>query len=378
MLVSIPRTVHYFLSAILSIVLFATGLQAQSSGTLRGVVVDPLGRLVANAKVTLVQDDKDIAEGKSDADGSFSLSAPSPGRYSLRVEAAGFATQTIPAVLVTYGKSEELTVTLNIGPLTQQIVVSATGVAIPESQVGASISVIDHDQIQALNKLDVLENLRLITGSQVVQTSQRGGGTSLYIRGGESDFNKVLIDGIPVNEIGGGFDYAELSNNGVGNLEVMRGANSVLYGSDALSGVVNITSARGTTPLPQLKYSVDGGNFGTLNEDASLAGSVHRFDYLTEFSRFDTHGSIPNEAFHNATISTSVGWQLNPTTGIRATFRHAATNLGLPNGISLYGIPDDSFQTNRNTYGGVSAQQQTTDKWHNSVQFSFRPVRLPR
>ena len=310
-------------------------------------------------------------EGRSDADGSFSLSALNPGRYTLRVEAAGFATQVIPDVLLAERKNEELTVTLNIGPLAQQIVVSATGIAIPESQVGASISVIDQDQIQALNKLDVLENLRLITGSQVVQTGQRGGTSSLFIRGGESDFNKVVIDGIPINALGGGFDYAELSNNGVGNLEVMRGANSVLYGSDALSGVVNITSTRGTTPLPQLKYSVDGGNFGTLNQDASLAGAFRGFDYFSEFSRFDTQGSIPNESFHNATTSTNVGWQLNPTTGIRATFRRASTGLGNPNGILFFGIPDDSFQTSHNTYGGVSAQQQTTEKWHNLVQFSY-------
>ena len=102
-----------------------------------------------------------------------------------------------------------------------------------------------------------------------MQTSQRGGTTSLFIRGGESDFNKVLIDGIPINAIGGGFDFAQLSNNGVGSVEVLRGANSVLYGSDALSGVVNITIARGTTSIPELKYSVDGGNFGTLNQDVS-------------------------------------------------------------------------------------------------------------
>jgi vitamin B12 transporter len=371
MSVSLSRTIRYFLSSIAAIILFALSLQAQSAGTLRGTVADPLGKLVPNAKLVLVQDDKDMTEGKSDADGSFTLSGVNAGRYSLRVEAAGFATQTISTVLITANKTEELTVTLNIGPLAQQIVVSATGVAIPESQVGASISVIDQDQIQAFNKLDVLENLRLITGSQVVQSSQRGGATSLFIRGGESDFNKVLIDGIPINAIGGGFDYAELSNNGVGNLEVMRGANSVLYGSDALSGVVNITSARGTTPLPELKYSVDGGNFGTLNQDASLAGAFHSFDYFSEFSRFDTQGSIPNESFHNATTSTNVGWQLNPTTNIRATFRRAATGLGNPNGILFYGIPDDSFQSNHNTYGGVSAQQQTTEKWHNAVQFSY-------
>ena len=351
--------------------LLACALQAQSSRSLRGTVVDPLGKLVPNAKVVLLQDDNEIVEGKSDAQGAFSLAAPKEGRYSLRVEAAGFASQTVPVDVGKDGRTEELAVTLSIGPLAQQIVVSATGIPTPETQVGASVTVIDSEQINALNKLDVLENLRLVPGAQVVQTSQRGGTTSLYIRGGESDFNKILVDGSPVNYIGGSFDFAQLSNTGVDNLEVLRGSNSVLYGSDALSGVVNITTARGATDIPELKYSADGGNFGTLHQDVSLSGLMHGLDYLTDFSDFQTDGTYPNDYFHNETVAANVGWQLNPTTGIRATFRHVGSNVGSPNGILLYGISDAAWQTNRNTYGSVSAQQQTTEKWHNSLQFNF-------
>lgn len=351
--------------------LLACALQAQSSRSLRGTVVDPLGKLVPNAKVVLLQDDNEIVEGKSDAQGAFSLAAPKEGRYSFRVEAAGFATQTVPVDVGKDGRSEELAVTLSIGPLAQQIVVSATGIPTPETQVGASVTVIDSEQINALNKLDVLENLRLVPGAQVVQTSQRGGTTSLYIRGGESDFNKILVDGSPVNYIGGSFDFAQLSNTGVDNLEVLRGSNSVLYGSDALSGVVNITTARGATDIPELKYSADGGNFGTLHQDVSLSGLMHGLDYLTDFSDFQTDGTYPNDYFHNETVAANVGWQLNPTTGIRATFRHVGSNVGSPNGILLYGISDAAWQTNRNTYDSVSAQQQTNEKWHNSLQFNF-------
>jgi vitamin B12 transporter len=355
----------------IALVLFASFSHAQSTTSFRGKVVDQLGSRVSDAKVVLLEDGKAIVDGKSDGQGFFSFAAPKEGRYSLQVAAPGFATQTIPVDIGRGAKSEELTVTLSIGPLAQQVVVSATGYSIPEAQVGASVSVIDSEQIDTLNKLDVLENLRLVTGAQVVQTSQRGGATSLFIRGGEADFNKVLVDGIPVNDIGGNFDFAQLSNNGVDNLEVLRGANSVLYGSDAVSGVVNVTSTRGTTDVPELQYSVDGGNFGTLHHDVLLGGVLHGLDYFSEFSQFQTQGSYPNDYFHNETVSTNVGWQLNPTTGIRATFRHIATGVGSPNGILLYGIADDSWQTNRNIYGGVTAQQQTTEKWHNLVQLSF-------
>lgn len=91
-------------------------------------------------------------------------------------------------------------------------------------------------------------------GAQIVQTSQRGGETSLFLRGGDSDFNKVLIDGIPANS-GGAFDFAQLSNSGVGSVEVLRGSNSVLYGSDALAGVVSVTSAKAATASPQIQYA---------------------------------------------------------------------------------------------------------------------------
>ena len=89
-------------------------------------------------------------------------------------------------------------------------------------------------------------------------------------------------------------------------------------------------------------------------------------------SRVSTRREVcPNTYFHNGTVSANVGYQWNARTGIRATFRHEATGLGSPNALDLYGIPDDSLQTNRNTYGGVTVQDQTTQRWHNSVQFAY-------
>src|SRR5580704_5491169 len=372
MSVFLARAVRWSAVSVLLVFVFVFPTLAQSQNILRGKVTDPLGQPVANAKVVVRQDANEIAHAASTGDGTFELSVPNPGRYDVEVEAQGFAAQTVSSVFVAAGKTSEIpTVALSIGPLSQSVVVSATGTAIPVTQVGASISVIDSEQIQSLKRLDVLENLRLVPGAQIVQTGQRGGTTSLFVRGGNSDFNKVLVDGIPVNQIGGAFDFAELSNNGVGNLEILRGSNSVLYGSDALSSVVTVTSPRGETLIPEIKYSVDGGNFGTLHQDVSLAGAVRGFDYFGEFSRFDTQGSLPNAYFHNGTVSANVGYQWNARTGIRATFRHEATGLGSPNALDFYGIPDDSFQTNRNTYGGVSVQDQTTQRWHNSVQFAY-------
>lgn len=364
--------VSYAAVVLLLFLLAAVPATAQSQNILKGKITDPQGQSVANAKVVALQNGKEVANTTSDAQGSFALRVPAAGRYDVQVNAQGFASFVVRLVLVGAGKTTEIPpMTLAIGPLIQNVVVSATGTAVPAGQVGASVSVIDQQQIQTLNKLDVLENLRLIPGAQIVQTGQRGGVAWLFIRGGNSDFNKVLVDGIPVNDIGGYFDFAQLSNSGVGKLEVLRGSNSVLYGSDALGGVVNVTSEHGETPEPQLQYSVDGGNFGTLHQDVSLGGVFHSFDYFSDFSRFDTRGSFPNDYFHNATVNANVGYQINPSTSIRATIRHIATGLGSPNGLDFYEIADNSWQNNHNTYGSVSVQNQTTSKWHNSAQFSF-------
>ena len=216
----IPRMHHFrfFLCWTLLVAFSAFTVKAQSNGTLHGKVVDPLGNPVLNATIVLTQGDREIVRGKSGAEGTFELSVPAAGPYTARVEAPGFTTENVSPVLVTSGKTDELMVSLRVGSFPQQIVVSATGTAVPEAQVGASVTLIDTDLIESLNKLDVLEDLRFVPGAQIVQNSQRGGTASLFIRGGESDFNKVMVDGVPVNVIGGGFDFAQLSNSGVASV----------------------------------------------------------------------------------------------------------------------------------------------------------------
>src|SRR5271155_4632682 len=138
MFVSLIRPFRLVVYSALLAMLCASSLRAQSPATLHGEVLDPLGRSVPNAKIVLLQNGKEIVRGKSEADGSFALSVPSGGRYTPRIEAAGFATQTLPVIILIEGKTKELSISLQIGPLPQRIVVSATGTAVPEDQEGAS------------------------------------------------------------------------------------------------------------------------------------------------------------------------------------------------------------------------------------------------
>jgi len=362
--------------AVVTFLFVSSPMWASPPGNLHGEVFDPLGGVVPHAKVMLIQNEQTVASTTTDEQGAFAFSVPEAGRYHVHVEAAGFQKEDSPTVFVSKGDSRSLNLNLRIGTVAQQVVVTATGTEIPESRVGASVSVIDQSKIDNINKPDVLEDLRIVPGVQVVQTGQRGGTTLISVRGGQMDFNKVLMDGIPMNDIGGSVDFGNISTTGVANIEILRGANSVLYGSDALSGVINITSPHGTYLFPQVTYQGDGGNFGTYQNDVSLAGAIRRFDYFSEFGRFDTENNVPNNAFHNATYQGNFGWAVNGTTDLRFTLRHTATGLGDPNAIDFYGVPDLGEQAQHNTYFGLTFNNQTTTRWHNLVRYASTELNL--
>src|SRR5262249_20774325 len=151
------------------------------------------------------------------------------GRYSVRVIAPSFQKTTTPPAYLSGSAKSELNVTLATETLTQQVTVTATGTPTPEAQTGASVTVQPSEDFRY--SPEVQEPLRLVPGIQITQTGQMGGTSGLSIRGGNTDANKVLIDGIPANAIGGAVEFANLANVGVQSIEVLREPNSALYGS---------------------------------------------------------------------------------------------------------------------------------------------------
>src|SRR5579871_6683596 len=354
-------------AALLLLLGMGPGALAADTASLRGVVKDQLGAAIDKATVELLRDGRTVATTTTDSQGAFQFSSLAAGRYDVHAVAEGFTALTKPSVYVGGQSAAQLDMTLSVGPLAQEIVVSATGTAVPTSQVGSSISVIGQDQLQ--NATEVLDPLRSVPGVTILQTGQRGGTTSLFIRGGDSGANKVLVDGVPLNDIGGIAEFADVAATGVDQIEIQRNPNSVLYGSDALAGVVSLTTRRGVTPLPELSYAFDAGNFNTLRHDGSVAGAYRQLDYFSEFSRFDTQNSIPNDSFHNATFAGNLGWTPISTLDVRLTVRHSQSATGAPNAIEAFGIPDNAFQRTQNTYIGATLQHQTTSRWHNLVRY---------
>jgi vitamin B12 transporter len=356
-----------FLTSLL-LLLAAPPSWAQSRGSLGGVVLDPLGATVSGASVTLRRSDAQVAQTRSDERGEYLFESLASGRYEVEVRAQGFEPRRSDPIFVGTSGRALMNVQLHIGPLSQEVTVTATSTEVPISQIGAQVTVLDSVTLDALGKPDVLEALRLVPGAQVVQVGARGGVTSLYVRGGNSNFNKVLMDGIPANDIGGAFDFSTLATAGVERVEVLRESNSMLFGADSLAGVVNITTKRGRTRVPEFNYSLDGGNLGTVHTAASIGGVVSRADYFSEYAYFKTDNDVPNNRFTNGTYAGRFSVMLGSNTSLSGTIRRADTDDGSPNAFDEFRIADDSKLSGDFTQVGVTSQTQINRRWQTSVR----------
>jgi vitamin B12 transporter len=340
---------------------------AAEQGSLRGTVRDPLGAVVTGATVELLDGTTVVKTTATDGIGNYTFDVPMSGRYRVRASAPTFQNATSDSIYVTKSAKAELDITLATQTLTQQISVTATATPTPIAQIGASVTVLTADDYRQYT--EVRDPLRQIPGLQVTQTGQLGGTSALSIRGGNTDANKVLIDDVPVNDIGGAVEFANFATVGIQQIEVLREPNSALYGSDALAGVVSMTTVRGTTKLPMFTYAGDGGNFSTYHQEATASGVARQFDYYGAFGRLDSRNNLPNDSFHNVTYAGNFGWDPNPANDLRFTVRHLSVSGGQPNAILLYGIPDDAAQKAQNTYYSGAWNNQATTKWHNEIRY---------
>ncbi|HUD55243.1 MAG TPA: TonB-dependent receptor plug domain-containing protein [Terracidiphilus sp.] len=346
---------------------FTTIALAAPSTNLRGTVSDATGAVISNAKVELLEHGIPVASVVTNPKGQFII-AWSPGTASrLRVSASGFS--SLERSIEAPSDSRELTedIVLPIASLSEQITVTSTGSPTPQAQLGAAVTVLNPDEY--VGTRDIQEGLRFVPGINVTETGQAGGTTSVFIRGGGSDANKVLIDGVPMNDIGGAVEFANIASVAVGQVEVLRGPNSALYGSDALAGVISLTTARGSTPLPLLTYQAGGGNFGTYHQESSVGGRFKKLDYFSDYSRFDSSNANPDDEYHNGTLAGNLGWEFSPASSLRATVHHDRVASGQPGAIQLFGIPSDAEQANEDAYFGVTWDDRTTASWHNLLRY---------
>ena len=280
---------HRFLFAVLLVsfvirIVSPFQLQASqaSAAEISGVVLDATRARLPYATVRLLDlAGAVIAETIADQQGQFHFSGlAATGR---RVEAAltGFATTSASA---TPGTLVELI--LPLSAVRESVVVTATRTEIPTGQLAVSTTVLDRGEIAGRQARSVGDLLRTVGGAAVVRNGAPGGVTSLFVRGGESAYNKVLLDGIPLNEPGGYFDFSNLLPENLERVEIVRGPQSALFGSDAMSSVVQLFTARGSEGrFPHVSMSAEGGKNNTWRSQAAVSGKTGWFDYSAEIGR---------------------------------------------------------------------------------------------
>ena len=191
------------------------------------------------------------------------------------------------------------------------------------------MTVLSGEQLRREGITTVLDALRLAPGMSVVQTGSYGGLTSLFIRGGESKFVKVLIDGVPVNDAGGAFDFSTLSTENLDRIEVVRGPASVLYGSDAMAGVVQLFT-KGGAGAPRVEVSGRRGGFGSSDADASVRGSSKLLTYSLAGARHRTDGiQLFNSQYQQVVGSALVGLR-HSAADAHLSVRYSDTELHYP------------------------------------------------
>ncbi len=334
-----------------------------------GTVTDPLGAAVSGATVALLQNGKVIATTRSDAAGGFTLSTGDPGRFYVIAGAPTFRQVLTQSFYAGKLDSVQQDVVLEADTVRQNIVVTASGLPAPQAQTGASVDVL-HAADMA-NRFTLIDPLRQIPGLDVVSYGQYGSATSVFVRGGNSDANKILIDGVPAEDIGGQFDWGSVSTTGIDSVEVFRGPNSVLYGSDAAAGLFSITTPKGSTPTPSVLYQGDAGNYYTYRNEVQSGGARGKIDYYGAFSRLNSSNDIAQTQYHNVASSLNFGWAPTSKTGIRGTARNDTVAIGLPGAYNFYLIPNDGKQSDQDLYVSTVVDNDTSDNWHNMVRYGL-------
>jgi vitamin B12 transporter len=309
---------------------------AASAADLKVKVVDPQSAAVPGAQVSLVRenDGRVLSTQRTSAEGVATLPTPDTGPYQIQVLAPGFAADTIEMAAQT-----EISVTLRLAPASETVVVSATRTPVPGQAAGADVDSLTAGQLTTMQPTAAADAMRFLPGAIVNDAGQRGGLTSLFVRGGESRYNKVIVDGVTINEPGGTFDFGTLPLDQTDRLEFVRGAQSTLYGSDAMTSVVQVWTRAGSTLVPELSFGADGGNFTTAKGYASLAGARGRFDYNLFGSQFNTDGAGINNAFSDSLEGANVGAALNHRTSLRVRVRHSNSHTGVPGEWNFNGTP---------------------------------------
>lgn len=213
----------------------------------------------------------------------------------------------------------------------EPVVVTATPVATPAEQLGASVSVVNGEDFQTYHYPTVDEALRSVPGVEIRRSGAYGKTTSVTIRGANANQVQVLVDGLRVKSPTlGQVDLSDISPDLIERIEVIRGAQSTLYGADAIGGVINIITRKGKGGPFQATVQQEVGNYDTLVSRATVYGAWKILNYALSASHFESNGQLQNDETDANAISARIGATLPWNSTLDFVFRYNKNDIGLP------------------------------------------------
>ena len=254
-------------------------------------------------------------------------------------------------------------------PLSEDDVVSAGRTVLPRSQTGSSVTVITQEDLRRQGATTLNEALRNVPSLDLVQRGGVGRVSAIFLRGSNSAQTKVLLDGIPLNDPSGtsrAFDPAHFMLDNIERIEVIRGPQSTVFGSDAIGGVINIITKRGQGPA-RLDVSSMGGSFGTYRQTATASGGDENLWYSVSGTWLSTDGfsavaaGVEDDGYENGTLSGRIGALLADDLDVDVVWRYIDSDADF-DGFGVDGIgnldTESFFLRTQLTYAQLDGQLQ--------------------
>jgi vitamin B12 transporter len=246
--------------------------------------------------------------------------------------------------------------------LQHEIVVTASRIATPKKEIATSVTIITQQELQQTKKTYVLEALQEVLGLSILQSGPVGSSASVMLRGANSEHTLVMIDGVEVNDPitpSRTYDFSHLTVAGIERVEILRGPQSTLYGSDAMAGVINIITQNGQGK-PRFHLSSLGGSYRTFSGAAGLTGSAAKLRYSFWASTQTSQGfSAANAAlegnaeadgYKNLSLSARVGYKASDNIDLDFSARLIDTKSDIDNYGSAFGDDPNNIQTYDSLY----------------------------
>jgi len=230
------------------------------------------------------------------------------------------------ALLIAAGIAAEAQETKKVDP----VVITATGVETPKEQLGVAITVVDGQDFQTYHYETVDDALRNVPGVDIRRSGSLGKTTSVSIRGANSNQVQVLVDGVRVKSPTlGQVDLSDLSPDLIDRIEIIRGPQSTRYGADAIGGVINIITKKGTGPFSAWVHQ-EAGNYDTLRSRAGFAGTYKLFDYSFSASHLESNGQFKNDGSNVNALNGRLGVSLPLDSSLSFIIRYNKSDTGVP------------------------------------------------